>query len=202
MARSYQALGESQHSQKWMVRAWDQLLSDHKSEDKRVKKIDHPNVIQMLKRDFSSQQLKLDGTKLKDTLVGRSRFVYELADVPNLGGEQWQNIFLLEAQARRIHLERQQISIAPSARLNCIFPKDAIRPVYIIIYGVWANVVTIGYVCSSGNVHACYKLSNEQLRSMRKRDILPRGEQPEEGVNLDELLGSGFPLGLREPGDD
>jgi hypothetical protein len=202
VARSYQALGKPQDSQRWMLRAWERLLSDHKAEHDRIRQIYKPNLIQGLKTDFSSQQLKFDTMRLKNMIIGQSRLVYELVDLPNSGGEQWQNIFLLEAQAGRVLLHLQQINAQPSANLAFIFPRDAKRPVFIS-----GKKTVIGYVCYHDQIHLCYRYSDEKLRSMGMKDrrILPRGEQSGEnilGLTPGEQAAFRAFLGLCEPGDD
>jgi hypothetical protein len=130
----------------------------------------------LLKQEFSPQQLKFDGIRLKGSIIGQSRLVYELADLPNCGGEQWQKIFLLEAQARRVLLCLQLINFPPSSNLRFIFPEDAKRPVFIS-----SKKTMVGYVCGNDNVHLCRSSSDEKLKSM---GILPPHEQLDEDPTL------------------
>jgi hypothetical protein len=106
------------------------------------------------------------------------RLIVEILDSPYSIGEQWQNIFLLELQVRRLLDQLPLMGIDFDEDLDeesFLFPPDAQRPVWI---NAPKRAEMLGYMSYDGVAHLMFDDSDEELRrvglSRAELDLRPR----------------------------
>jgi hypothetical protein len=169
VAHCYQALGKSQDAQRWMNHAWERWLADRKAAMESIRR-DSKESFKETKEGLSPRGWLREGRIVRDLLTAGHRPVIELFDSPWSIAEQWQNLFLLESQARRLLNELPMMGIFPG-QVSFHFPADAQRPVYINS----RKGDYIGYVSYDGVTHLVHDDSDAHLRTLgiRRRQLPP-----------------------------
>lgn len=167
VARCYQALGKSQDASRWMRRSWEQLLSAHDAISNSIIN-DAKDNLKAFKEGFLSPKGLIQ--------MLQRRLIREIFDSPYSIGEQWQNIFLLELQARRLldQLPVMGIDTDEDWSEECFwFPPDAQRPVYIYTP---KKAELVGYITYDGVAHLVHDDSDEELRrvGLSRAQLRPR----------------------------
>ena len=136
--------------------AWDQCESDRELEGKRIFEAsrDTPrNILASYKtRFFNAKGIQITSKVYLNRARLRFTSVYELSDTSAPTAEMWQNVFVLERQARRLIKE----SVETGAKLSpsegtFTFPVNAYQPVFIYV----SDLPTIAYKTADGEVHRC-----------------------------------------------
>jgi hypothetical protein len=162
VALCYQALGRPEDARRWMLRAWSRVLSDRKAEVESANKASDANLIGDLKEAISPVSFRVYKRRLGERMAGRIRPVYELFESPFAAAdEHWQNVFLLESQARRLIRLLSSMNIKPSDDVHFNFPQEAQRPVYIYAKNTWEYY--IGYISRDGVAHLVGDYPAEKL---------------------------------------
>jgi hypothetical protein len=160
----YQALGRPEDAHRWMLRAWSRFVSDRNAELESASKASDINLIVGLKGAVSRSSLRVYRRRLKERMAGQIRPVYELFESPFADAdEHWQNVFLLESQARRLIRLLSSMNIKPD-EVDFRFPPEAQRPVYIYSKNTWAYY--IGYVSRDGAAHLVGDYPAEKLHEL------------------------------------
>jgi hypothetical protein len=162
VALCYQALGQREDAQRWMLRAWSRFLSDRKAEVKSANKASDVNLVVGLKGAVSRSSFRVYRRRLRERMAGQIRPVYELFESPFADAdEHWQNVFLLESQARRLIRLLSSMNIKTPDDVYFNFPPEAQRPVYIYAKNTWAYY--IGYISHDGSAHLVGDYPAEKL---------------------------------------
>jgi hypothetical protein len=147
VARCYQALNKPLDARRWMERAWDRWLSDYKSILANISR-DKKAKLKYVKEDVGLQSWMALAKVVRNGLVGR-RTITEISDTQWSVADQWQTLFLLESQARRLREQLGQMGIV-TAEVRLYYPPDAQRPV--LINGL--NSDYWGYITYDGEVRS------------------------------------------------